>query len=379
MSSPSTTAIAALPTASATSTAASARIGSRRRHTTRLAAAAPTPSPSMKTSTTTIAESVSLPPRKIFSARCQTTWLTIPAIPESTRPPSIAVQTRGVGERIGAALSSMTVRTMKIHHLNCGTMCPATAPLIEGSGSWLSRGKMVCHCLLVESPAGLVLVEAGMGTDDLRDPARMGRLMLAAARPRLDPAEPACRQIEALGHTPSDVRHVVLTHLDVDHAGGIADFPDAAIHVSHDEHAAAQQPDLRYIPAQWAHGPRWTLHRPDGDRWFGFDAVTAVPGTDDGILLVPLPGHSVGHCGVAVRGQSGWWLHAGDAFFHRRQLQGLAPPLGLALFERFVNHDVAVRRRNQERLVALARDHGDEVRIVCAHDPVQFEDALRDP
>ena len=39
----------------------------------------------MKTSTTTMALSVSLPPRKTLSARCQTTWFTRPAAPEVNR------------------------------------------------------------------------------------------------------------------------------------------------------------------------------------------------------------------------------------------------------------------------------------------------------
>ncbi|WP_326836419.1 hypothetical protein VSH64_16150 [Amycolatopsis rhabdoformis] len=38
---------------------------------------------------------------------------------------------------------------MKIHHLNCGTLRP-----------WATPGGLVCRVLLVETPAGLVLVDA---------------------------------------------------------------------------------------------------------------------------------------------------------------------------------------------------------------------------
>ncbi|WP_223281445.1 MBL fold metallo-hydrolase [Streptomyces antnestii] len=48
------------------------------------------------------------------------------------------------------------------------------------------------------------------------------------ARPVLDTGETAVRQVAALGYDIEDVRHIVLTHLDLDHAGGLRDFPPAA-------------------------------------------------------------------------------------------------------------------------------------------------------
>ena len=47
-----------------------------------------------------------------------------------------------------------------------------------------------------------------------------------------------------------------------------------------------------------AHGPLWTEHGAGGEAWFGFTAVRAV---GDDVLLVPLRGHTRGHCAVAVR------------------------------------------------------------------------------
>jgi glyoxylase-like metal-dependent hydrolase (beta-lactamase superfamily II) len=47
------------------------------------------------------------------------------------------------------------------------------------------------------------------------------------------------RQVEALGYSQSDVRHLLLTYLDRDHAGGIPDFPNAKVHVHRREHDMA--------------------------------------------------------------------------------------------------------------------------------------------
>jgi glyoxylase-like metal-dependent hydrolase (beta-lactamase superfamily II) len=54
----------------------------------------------------------------------------------------------------------------------------------------------------------------------------------------LDIAETALHQVERLRF--SGVRHVVLTHLDLDHAGGLRGFPDAQVHVLRTELEAAR-------------------------------------------------------------------------------------------------------------------------------------------
>ncbi len=57
---------------------------------------------------------------------------------------------------------------MAIHHLNCGTLCPRGGRLLGADGGWLAEAPVVCHCLLVETSDGLVLVDTGFGTGDAR-------------------------------------------------------------------------------------------------------------------------------------------------------------------------------------------------------------------
>lgn len=271
--------------------------------------------------------------------------------------------------------------SLRIHHLNCGTLCPHGGRLIGADTSLFGPGRLVCHCLLVETRAGLVLVDTGMGSGDIANPAHLGRAFTALTRPRLDPAETALAQVQALGYAAADVRHILVTHLDLDHAGGLPDFPRAQVHVHAGEHAAAMQPTWRersrYRPAHFAHDPQWVLHREDGERWHGFDAVRALPGCDDEVLLVPLHGHTRGHCGVAVRDGSGWLLHCGDAYFHHGEMQDPphCPP-GLRLFQNLVQVNRAARLANQQRLRALANDAAVDVRLFSAHDPAEFDASL---
>lgn len=267
---------------------------------------------------------------------------------------------------------------MRVHHLAVTTLCPLSATLVNGSGGLLRRGRMVCHCLLIEGDDGLILVDTGLGTADLADPnGRLGSWFpfVVGLTGRVE--ETALHQVRALGFRAEDVRHIVPTHLDLDHAGGLPDFPQAEVHLFAPEHDAAMAPTMRerarYRPAHFAHGPRWNLRRPGGDRWFGFESVQAIAGSPD-VLIVPLTGHTRGHAGIAVRTEKGWLLHAGDAYFHHAEMDPTAPrcPPGLRLFQRLAAVDDGDRRRNQERLRDLVRREG-SVEIHSAHCPVEFD------
>jgi glyoxylase-like metal-dependent hydrolase (beta-lactamase superfamily II) len=269
---------------------------------------------------------------------------------------------------------------MRVHHLNCGTMCPFSARLVNGEGSLLAPGRMVCHCLLIESEGGLVLVDTGIGLVDIAAPRQtLGPFFVGVVRPRLDPSETAARQVERLGFRIDDVRHVVITHLDPDHSGGLPDFPRARVHVLTGEHQAAMRRATmadrsRYVPAHWSHGPDWALHNVGGERWMGFESVHALGGdVEPELLLVPLAGHTSGHCGVAVRTGDGWLLHCGDAYFFREEInpEPRCPP-ELRAFQQLTATDRAARRHNLQRLRDLKRTKPAEVRLFCSHDGVEL-------
>jgi glyoxylase-like metal-dependent hydrolase (beta-lactamase superfamily II) len=268
---------------------------------------------------------------------------------------------------------------VRMHHLNCGSLCPRGGKLLGGAGGPLSPTPMCCHCLLIEGDDRLILVDTGLGVEDVNEPRRLGFMFNAMARPRLEVAETALRQVVDLGYRPSDVRHIVPTHLDLDHAGGISDFPGAAVHVFAPELRAASNPSSlnersRYRAVQIAAVKKWAVVKEEGESWFGFSAVRAIPGTRDEVLLVPLPGHTRGHCGVAVRRSNDWLLHCGDAYLHHSEVEpfGGAPPKGLRLFESLTSIDGAQRLANQARLRELARLAIGEVKLICSHDLAEF-------
>jgi glyoxylase-like metal-dependent hydrolase (beta-lactamase superfamily II) len=240
---------------------------------------------------------------------------------------------------------------------------------------------MVCHVLLVETANGLVLIDSGFGPKDGDDPARRVGASRYLIRPVLNREEAAVSQVERLGFHPHDVRHIVITHFDGDHIGGISEFPDAQIHVTSAEALGAMRSPsrgekFRFRPILWAHGPKIVEHTPDGEKWRGFAAAKELDEVSPGIALISLPGHTRGHACVAVDAGHRWVVHCGDAFFHHGTVDETARmPRALAAFESVTAFDRKMMRQNHARLTGLYRRREPDMLMVCSHDRTLYEQA----
>jgi glyoxylase-like metal-dependent hydrolase (beta-lactamase superfamily II) len=243
---------------------------------------------------------------------------------------------------------------MEFHHLDCAPLRPLLPPIA-----------VTTLCTLADTGSEVILVDTGLGTGDCTAPSAKMRIFTALTRAGSDVTNTAVHQIEALGYRPKDVRHILVTHLHLDHSGGLPDFPDALVHVYRPEYRAATRPRelqrLAYDPSHWRHRPRWCVHEEvEAGYWFGFDAIDIGEIRSATLLMIPLVGHSPGHVGVAIRTERDWLLHSGSAF----------PPGGLAsvMPEWTVS---AARGPHIARLRRLVSEHAGEVRIIRSHAPLK--------
>lgn len=229
--------------------------------------------------------------------------------------------------------------TVKLHPLLAGRALAPAAALLRESGrlAWrralgLGVGKeawmpIPIQAFLVEHPsAGLVLIDAGLHPSVAVKPREnFGRVTLLAFRDlQMDAGQALPAQLRERNLDPSAVRAVVMTHLHVDHASGISEFPGATFLVSRAEWDAAgdQGPTHGYVKRQFDHAFDYRLldfDGPDVVSFSGFARSFDVFG-DGALRVVYTPGHTLGHMSVVLRTARGEVLVAGDAMYLRRTL-----------------------------------------------------------
>ncbi len=204
-----------------------------------------------------------------------------------------------------------------------------------------------------------ILVDTGFPPPYLGDPAGAGRedgLDAFGRVLRLEARNRPAAQLALVDLRPEDIGRLVLTHGDIDHVGGLADFPGATIVVGQAERAL---PRPRYFgdrtPLPWPAGATYRLITRD---------CTLAPG----VALLLTPGHSPGHLSLLVRlPETGPVLLTADAISRPAEME---EGFGGAWDETRARHSA-------ERLLALAAE--EQAMIIYGHDPVQWPTLRKAP
>lgn len=186
---------------------------------------------------------------------------------------------------------------------------------------------------LVEHPsAGLVLIDTGnpaAAAHDLKS--AFGRLGASIYNIRMQPEDAIAAQLRAMDIDPRSISTVVMTHLHLDHAGSISEFPHATFVITNREWQSAHAPRRfarGYIRKQYEHAFNYRLLDYDSDTinsFASFGRSFDLFG-DGSVTLVSTPGHSAGHQSVVLRLSGREALICGDAAYTRRTIdEGVRP------------------------------------------------------
>ncbi len=86
---------------------------------------------------------------------------------------------------------------------------------------WTTRlaGKIGLPLSIIRNRSRLGIGQYGLGVEDYLHPKqRLGTLLTHTARIQHDLSQTALKQIQQLGYQASDVQHILVSHLDFDHA-----------------------------------------------------------------------------------------------------------------------------------------------------------------
>ena len=246
-----------------------------------------------------------------------------------------------------------------IFHLNCVKIIPPMSPEIIVPG----------HCLLLEENDRLALVDTGLGLKDIQNPLeRLGNENINGSGIQLDETLTAFYQIKKLGFSPEQVTDCVITHCDVDHTGGLADFPQAKLHLGLEEYenfCREGETLSRYSLSHISHHPPIKTYSKTTDDWFGLEARKIELNFETEFFLIPLFGHTNGHCGVAARYNNGWLFYVGDAYYLRVELTDETHWVNNLAEARAENN--SLRKESLNKIKKLMKDHP-EIEVFCYHD-----------
>jgi N-acyl homoserine lactone hydrolase len=191
------------------------------------------------------------------------------------------------------------------------------APLVDDEWSdWLPT-----YVFAVEHSEGVILIDTGANAGLKRLP-RWHPYFRLAVKFDIEPEQEAGAQLRALGVGPRDVRLIVLTHLHIDHDGGLAAFPGARVLVSAGERAAAAGVMGRingYMPQRWpaSFDPEPLVF---ADEPYGPFARSRRLTADGALVALPTPGHTASHVSVALDDGERRIVFVGDAAYSQDNL-----------------------------------------------------------
>jgi glyoxylase-like metal-dependent hydrolase (beta-lactamase superfamily II) len=274
------------------------------------------------------------------------------------------------GGRRGATVRVHPILTGEIHAPPAHTDRPRgrlatpkiAAQLLRGRGGW---DWLPVPAFLVEHPgAGPLLIDTGLhpscATDVGGNMGRAGKLLYEV---RMDHDQALRFQLPERGVQPADICLVIMTHLHIDHASAVSEFPDAVFVLDGREWDAASAGGARqgYHHRQFDHAFDW--RRLD----YGADPVQSFSGFarsldlfgDGSVRVVSTPGHTLGHQSVVLRTKQTEILVVGDAAYTERELQGDARPL--------IVHDGHLHRRSLNE-IARYREQTPAAVVIPGHD-----------
>ena len=215
---------------------------------------------------------------------------------------------------------------MRIHAIQTGRVRIKQAQIEgRGHGTWRQLQPILSrewaewsptYAWAIEHPEGVIVVDTGAAAH-LKSLPRWHPYFQLSVRFDIEPEQEIGPQLRSRGIGARDIKTVVLTHMHIDHDGGLAHFPHSRIVVSGDELARTsgiRGAILGYLPNRW---PKWFDPQPLAWQPTPYGPfMRSAPLTAAGdVVAVPTPGHTPSHLSVIVRDGDEQIMFASDASY----------------------------------------------------------------
>ncbi len=199
---------------------------------------------------------------------------------------------------------------MKLYFFDTGTLrCDkSSVTLGRGAGTIID---MPVPFFLIRHPEGNLLYDTGNAREVAENPESYWGISAKTFQPTMAAEQYCVDQLLKLGLKPEDINFIVVSHLHMDHAGGLRDFPNAKILVQRKEMEWAYTADfyqkIAYIREDFDY-PYLKYQYIEGLEQNPYDIFG-----DGSVTVWFTPGHTPGHQALLVKlPKSGSFLLTGD-------------------------------------------------------------------
>ena len=259
-------------------------------------------------------------------------------------------------------------------------VAPVISALPGLSACWIETGKtfssfsiaMTAGSILVKHPAGDLLIDTGNSSHFSQDVGSYPfwlRLKLKSLAGQLNPEVPLPDLLRRAGEIPAKLRWAILSHVQLDHAGGLMDLPHVPVLMTREELQFANDPDVQakgYVIAGYTE----RLPRPNAptlqfeSKPYEIFDESADLYKDGSVVVVPLRGHTPGSVGIFVNlSPTRRFFYVGDSVDDER---GFEERVGKPLLLRDSDNDPALANQIVSRLSEL-HEKVPHLAIIPAH------------
>jgi glyoxylase-like metal-dependent hydrolase (beta-lactamase superfamily II) len=265
---------------------------------------------------------------------------------------------------LSSARINILMAAQRMYTLTFGVEYVPKSLSVPGGGSHTITTPI--YGALVETPDGLILLDTGISRRALDTPDFLTACYGADRHPTGPAGHPLEVALAAVGCTVADISLAAVSHLHLDHTGGISLLAAAGVPI------AIQRDELDYGRERAANGTEVgvAFHRYDyldaghDVTWVLLDGATELA---SGVEAIPTPGHTPGHQSFGVHlPATGDWIFAVDAADLGENLLEHKPCGSCA-----EDSDIPQAQESVDHLIALADTR--DARLIPGHDPIVWK------